>query len=72
MFSSFEEGRPKDQDYGDYHIFQVNKEHLHWGIKTLDGSKLPARLEGVWTHLDRAKHEIDALCSQPQSVKVYE
>ena len=61
MFSHFiEEDRPKDQDYRGYHIFKVNTDFLHWGIKTLDGSTLPGRLEGVWTHLDKAMREIDA------------
>ena len=63
MFAGFEDERPQEQDYGQFHIYLVNRDHLHWAIKTLDGSKLPARLEGVWTHIDRAKHEIDALAN---------
>lgn len=61
MFGNFEEDRPQDQDHGGFHICQVDKIHLHWAIRTLDGSKLPKRLEGVWTHLDKAMREIDAV-----------
>lgn len=71
MFSGFEEERPQDQDYRDYHVYQVDKVHMHWAIRTLDGSPLAKRLEGAWTHLDRAKREIDALY-ESQSAKVYE
>lgn len=72
MFTDFEDEKKTEQEYRGYRLTYVNYDHLHIAITTADGSPLPKRLDGVWTSVDQAKREIDAITPGDKEEKIYE